>query len=157
LAVRPALGLAIGLTLLAAAASAHHAELIRSEPPKGAQLTEAPRELRAWFNAPLVVPGSGLAVTDERDQRVEQGSARLEAGDATQLVVGLPALAPGSYRVTWRVTAATDQDFNQGDFTFAVVGDPGRALLDRLRGAGLLALGLGLLTWGVLREAGRQD
>lgn len=33
----------------------------------------------------------------------------------------------------------------------------GGAPFDRLRDAGLLALGLGLLSWGVLREAGRTD
>jgi methionine-rich copper-binding protein CopC len=154
---RAILGVLVLSVVLAASVSAHHAELTRSEPTNGARVAGSPREVRAWFTAPLVVPGSGLAVTDERGQRVENGPVRLEPGDRTQLSVGLPSLAPGEYRVTWRVTADTDQDYNEGFFTFAVFAEPGAGLLDRLRGAGLLALAIGLLAFGVAREAGRAE
>jgi copper transport protein len=152
----------IGIVVLCAAVqagvvSAHHAELTRSEPNRGARLAEPPKEVRGWFTAPLVVPGSGLAVTDERGQRVENGPARLEPGDRTQLSVMLPPLAPGEYQVTWRVTADTDQDYNEGSFAFTIVAEPGVGLLERLRGAGLLALGMGVLALGAAREAGRTD
>ena len=143
--------LLVGLSAVLFAArpvDAHHADLVRSEPPRGARVG-APAEVRAWFNLPLIVPGSGLAVTDASGQRVDDGQQRRVDGQASSLAVGLPAAPPGSYTVTWRVTAETDLDFAQGSFGFEVV-----AARDGWAGREwLLALGLGLLTFGVVRGA----
>ena len=88
-------------------------------------------------------------MTDARGQRVDDGQQRRVGGDARSLAVGLPDPQPGAYTVTWRVTAETDLDFAQGSFGFEVV-----AARDGWAGReGLLALGLGLLTFGVVRGA----
>jgi len=150
---------ALGWALLAAGpASAHHADLVRSEPSQGARVavpgpvesgSPGPIEVRGWFNLPLIVPGSGLAVTDARGQRVDDREQRRVGGDLHSLAVELPDPAPGAYTVTWRVMAESDFDYAQGSFGFEVVaarqGWAGRE--------GLLALGLGLLTFGVMRAA----
>ena len=147
--------LAIGLVALGALAalgagpvSAHHAEMVRSEPTKGARVV-GPDEVQAWFNLPLVVPGSGLAVTDAAGQRVDDGVPRRVDGDAHSLAVRLPDLPPGSYDVTWRVTAEDDLDYAQGSYQFEIV--PSRD--GWLAREGTLALGLGLLSLGVIRAA----
>ena len=136
------------LITLAGTASAHHAELVRSEPAGGARVA-APAEVRAWFNQPLVVPGSGLAVTDAAGERVDDGQPRRVDGDPHSLAVRLLDAAPGAYTVTWRVTAESDLDYAQGSFGFEIAA-PREGWVAR---EGLLALGLGLLSLGVIRAA----
>jgi len=134
--------------LITSVASAHHAELVRSEPGRGARVV-APEDVRAWFNLPLVVPGSGLAVTDASGERVDDGQPRRVDGDPSSLAVRLVDARPGAYTVTWRVTAETDLDYAQGSFGFELV-----AARDGWIGReGMLALGLGLLSLGVIRAA----
>jgi methionine-rich copper-binding protein CopC len=140
---------ALCLALLAVGgAGAHHADLVRSEPAAGARVAP-PAEARAWFNMPLVVPGSGLSVSDVSGQRVDDGQQRRVDDDPRSLAVGLRAALPGAYTVTWRVTAETDLDYAEGSFGFEVVAArDGWASRE-----GLLALGIGLLTFGLLRAA----
>src|SRR5262245_33183192 len=140
-----ALLLALGL---AGSADAHHAEMVRSEPASGARVA-APGEVRAWFNLPLIVPGSGLAVTDAAGQRVDDGQQRRVDGDPRSLAVRLVDPPPGAYTVTWRVTAENDLDYAQGSFDFLVAA-PRDGWVSR---EGLLALGLGLFSLGVVRAA----
>jgi methionine-rich copper-binding protein CopC len=134
--------------LIAGVASAHHADLVRSEPARSARVV-APDEVRAWFNQPLVVPGSGLAVTDAAGERVDDGAARRVDGDPRSLAVGLFDARPGAYTVTWRVTAENDLDYAEGSFGFEVVA----ARDGWVAREGMLALGLGLLSLGVIRAA----
>jgi methionine-rich copper-binding protein CopC len=150
--VVPAAALVTALAL-ASPALAHHADLVRSQPADGAQLAEAPRDVRAWFNLPLIEPGSGLAVTDQDERRVDAGNTRHDDVDPALLVAELPALAPGRYKVTWRVMAANDLDYNEGSFTFTVVADLWRTLLARARSGGALAVGLGLVGIGAITLA----
>jgi methionine-rich copper-binding protein CopC len=139
---------ALLLFALAGRAGAHHADLVRSEPAGGAPVA-APEEVRAWFNQPLVVPGSGLAVTDAAGGRVDDGQSRRVDGDPHSLAVRLLDTPPGAYTVTWRVTAETDLDYAQGSFGFEVA-----ARRDGwLAREGMLALGLGLLSLAVVRAA----
>jgi methionine-rich copper-binding protein CopC len=136
------------LIIPAGTAGAHHADLVRSEPASRARVA-APAEVRAWFNLPLIVPGSGLAVTDAAGARVDDGQQRRVDGDPDSLAVSLPDPPPGTYTVTWRVTAENDLDYAQGSFEFEVA--PPRD--GWVRREGLLALGLGLVSLGVLSAA----
>jgi copper resistance protein C len=132
----------------AGTAGAHHADLTRAEPAPGARVA-APAEVRAWFNLPLVVPGSGLAVTDAAGARVDDGAARRVDGAPRSLAVGLVGARPGAYTVTWRVTAENDLDYAQGSFGFEVAA----ARDGWVAREGLLALSIGLLSLGVIRAA----
>jgi hypothetical protein len=60
-----------------------------------------------------------VQVLDGNGKRVDKGDPQLDHTDATQLVVSLPQLAPGTYRVTWRVLSI-DTHVTDGDFTFDV-------------------------------------
>ena len=143
-----ALLIAHAALLVASGAGAHHADLLRSEPAGGARVV-APAEVRAWFNLPLVVPGSGLAVADAAGRRVDDGQPRRVDGDPRSLAVRLLDPPPGAYRVTWRVTAESDLDYAQGSFDFEIAAArDGWAARE-----GMLALGLGLLSLGVVRAA----
>src|SRR5207247_11211839 len=130
-----------------------HGELVSAQPGRGARRLESPPEVRAWFNLPLVVPGSGLSVVDQEGQRVDDRQQWRVDGDQRSLLVRMSQLAPGTYTVTWRVTAETDLDYAQGSYAFEVLparaGWPGRE--------GVLAVGLALLVYGALRSARPPD
>src|SRR5262245_4692597 len=158
-AVRAA-GVALLLSLLLVGrAGAHHADLVRAEPAPGARVAlpdstaagSSPAvEVRAWFNLPLIVPGSGLAVTDAAGARIDDGQQRRVDGDPHALAVRLVDPRPGAYTVTWRVMAETDLDYAQGSFGFELL-----AARDSWVGReGVLALSLGLLSLGLARAAG---
>jgi methionine-rich copper-binding protein CopC len=144
---RTGVGLAV-LLLTATQVSAHHAELLRSEPAVGAHVATSPAVVRAWFNQVVVVPGSVLAVADGEGRRFDVGGSQRDAVDGRLLVVRVGDLPPGQYTVTWRVVAEADLDLAQGSFAFSVGGDD---LAGRARREGALALGLGLLVFLVLR------
>jgi methionine-rich copper-binding protein CopC len=159
LVVRAA-AVALLLTLvLVGRAGAHHADLVRAAPAPGARVMLpdpiAPAsplsvEVRAWFNLPLIVPGSGLAVTDATGGRVDDGQQRHVDGDPHALAVRLVDPRPGAYTVTWRVTAETDFDYAQGSYGFELIAARG-GWVGR---EGVLALALGLLSLAVVRAAG---
>ena len=147
-------GVALVAALLGKAAQAHHADVTRSDPPNGARLAVRPPVVRAWFNQPLVIPGSGFTVTDESGRRLDDGVQTLDPTDARQLRVQLVDGGQGTYTVTWRVMAESDFDYAQGAFSFVVEG-PGP--LERATREGLLALAIGLVSLGVVRLSGAGD
>lgn len=116
------------LTRLAAAAVlivAHgsaadaHAFLDRAEPSVGSTPATPPSQVRIWFTEALERAFSTIAVTDAQGRHVERGKATVDAQDPKLLEVGLAPLAPGSYKVKWRVISV-DTHATEGDFTFTV-------------------------------------
>ncbi len=57
---------------------------------------------------------------DSSGKRVDNGDSRVDSSDDTLLTVSLPQLAPGTYRVVWRVLSV-DTHVTEGDFSFDVV------------------------------------
>src|SRR5277367_5991359 len=94
-----------------------HAFLERAKPPVGSRLTAAPSEVRLWFTQALEPAFSTVEVEDESGRRVTEVRANLEQSDPQQLVLPLPPLAPGTYRVRWRVVSV-DTHVTQGDYVF---------------------------------------
>ena len=60
-----------------------------------------------------------VQVQDGAGRQVDGGDAAVDPSDATLLRVSLPRLAPGTYRVKWRVLSV-DSHVTDGDFTFDV-------------------------------------
>jgi len=91
-----------------------HAMLERASPPVGGSVSGSPGEVRLWFSEAIEPRFSGAEVT---------GPAGRVGGRASvsgkQLVIGLPRLAPGSYRVNWHVISV-DTHKTEGSFTFEV-------------------------------------
>lgn len=108
-----------GLVLLAAAAAWGHAALVRSSPARRATLAAAPERVQLWFNEPVEPRFSTVSVWDAAGRQVDRGDARVEPGEPTRLVVGLPSLGPGSYRVRFRVLSV-DGHVVEGEFPFTV-------------------------------------
>jgi copper transport protein len=79
-----------------------HAALVQAEPADGAVLATPPARLLLTFNEPVVPLVLRLVGPDETSISLAGG---VDAGSA--VAVGLPGmLAPGSYRVHWRVISA---------------------------------------------------
>ena len=109
--------IAIGLTLASVAGA--HAFLDHAAPAVGSMVHGPPAQVRVWFTQRLEPAFSTVRVLDRSGKQIDNGDARLDPADATVLLVSLPKLAPGTYRVTWRVLSL-DTHVSEGDFTFDV-------------------------------------
>lgn len=94
-----------------------HAMLDHASPKVGSSSPTAPREVVLWFTENLEPAFSQIEVRDARGALVSSGKARL--GAKNELRVGLKALPPGTYKVSWRVLSV-DTHRTQGDFSFRV-------------------------------------
>ena len=118
---------AIAIALFAAAALASsaaaalaHAFLDHASPAVGSTVHGAPPVLRLWFTQELEPAFSTVKVVSAAEAQVDKGDSTVDAKDRTLLMVSLPALAPGDYKVMWRVTSV-DTHTTTGTFTIHIV------------------------------------
>ena len=97
-----------------------HAFLDRATPAVGSVVRASPAQVKLWFTQELEPAFSTARVADRSGKQVDKGDPQVDRTDGTQLRVSLPQLAPGTYRVTWRVLSV-DTHVTEGDFTFDVV------------------------------------
>ncbi len=97
-----------------------HARLERAVPAAGSAVRESPPQLKLWFTERLEPAFSKVQVFDRNGKQVDKGDPEVDRADAKLLRVSLPTLAPGTYRVKWRVLSV-DTHVSKGDFTFNVV------------------------------------
>ena len=113
----------LAFVLLDAAARSNaveaHAWPERFEPRQDAPLRSAPAEVRILFGGDIEPAFSTIEVTDVAGRRVDMGGARVDDRNRRLLRVGLHALGPGVYRVTWYVLAI-DGHRNDGTYVFTV-------------------------------------
>lgn len=98
-------GAALLLTLAAGLHSAPvlaHAMLVKAEPPRRAQLTQPPAQVRLWFNEEVEKDYAALGVL-HADKAVTAEKPRIAADDPKSIILPLPQLAPGKYTVKFRV------------------------------------------------------
>jgi methionine-rich copper-binding protein CopC len=96
-----------------------HAFLDRAVPAVGSKVRTPPSEVRLQFSQPLEPAFSSVRVLDAGGKQVDRMDKRLDPSDASLLKVSVPPLAPGVYRVLWRVLSV-DTHVTEGDFTFEV-------------------------------------
>lgn len=112
--------LASAATLIIAAAAAGesgaHAFLERASPAVGSTVA-APSEIRLWFTESIEPRFSRMQLANASGQRIATAAAAVVGG--SQLVLRVPRLRPGRYRVTWKVISV-DTHQTEGSFTFEV-------------------------------------
>jgi methionine-rich copper-binding protein CopC len=113
------IGAIVAVAVVLSPPAAAHAFLDRAVPAVGSVVHLPPTEVRLWFTQKLEPAFSSVRVLDRDGNRVDRGDARVDAAEATLLRQSLPALAPGAYRVIWRVLSV-DSHVTEGDFTFEV-------------------------------------
>jgi methionine-rich copper-binding protein CopC len=105
--------------LLSAPVALAHAFLDRAAPAVGSTVQGPPAEVKLWFTQELEPAFSTVRILDKNGKQVDRMDRQVDRGDATLLRVSLPPLAPGTYRVMWRVLSV-DTHVTEGDFTFEV-------------------------------------
>jgi methionine-rich copper-binding protein CopC len=96
-----------------------HAFLDHANPAVGSTVHGSPPRVALWFTQELEPAFSTVRVLDQGNHRIDKGDEKVDPRDATLLQVSLPQLAPGRYRVEWRVLSV-DTHVTEGDFTFVV-------------------------------------
>lgn len=118
---RLAIALVAAAAWVAAAPATAHAFLDHADPRVGSTVRESPRSVRLWFTQALEPAFSRVHVVDASGKTVDTGDAHVDTSDTTLLTVTVPALAPGTYRVQWRVVSV-DTHVTEGDYTFQIKG-----------------------------------
>jgi len=96
-----------------------HAFLDHAAPAVGSTVHGAPAQVKLWFTQQLEPAFSSVRVLDRSGRQVDKADPQVDRADATLLRVSLPQLAPGTYRVAWRVLSV-DTHVTEGDFSFDV-------------------------------------
>ena len=107
-------------SLAIASVASAHAFLDHATPAVGSSVHGSPAQVKLWFTQPLEPAFSSAQVFDRSGKRVDKADARVDSAEPTLLVVTLPPLPVGTYRVTWRVLSV-DTHVTEGDFNFDVV------------------------------------
>ena len=112
--------LIVALTAMLVSPAGAHSRLERAAPAAGSAVRASPPQLKLWFTERLEPAFSKVEVFDRNGRQVDKGDPEVHGDDAKLLQVSLPSLAPGTYRVKWRVLSV-DTHVSKGDFTFNVV------------------------------------
>lgn len=80
-----------------------HAMLVKAEPPRRAQLTQTPTQVRLWFNEEIEKDYASLTVLDAARAPVTDIRPQIAEDDRKAIVLPLSQLAPGKYTVKFRV------------------------------------------------------
>jgi methionine-rich copper-binding protein CopC len=104
-----------------------HAQMVRSNPAKNAELTKAPEQVELWFNELLddgfnsVEVFAAAELSSQHHASLTRGEAAVDPNDRTHLTVKLAPLPAGEYVVAWRVLSR-DGHSAPGRLTFRVAG-----------------------------------
>jgi methionine-rich copper-binding protein CopC len=105
--------------LVVAQASWAHAFLDHAEPAVGSTVHASPIAVKIWFTERVEPALCKLQVYDQSGREVDKRDQAGGAGDQALLMVSLPPLKPGKYKVVWRVVSV-DTHVTNGDFEFVV-------------------------------------
>lgn len=108
---------ALVLTMVNSASA--HSRLERSVPAANSTVGSSPPSVTLWFSERLEPAFSKVQVFSAEDKQVDKDDAKVSPEDGKQMIVALPELAPGTYRVHFRVLSV-DSHVSEGDFTFDV-------------------------------------
>ncbi len=107
------------LVMVWAGPAGAHVFMHHAQPPAGAQLTASPQEVRITFDGDLEAAFSRITVKDAGGKQVDKADGRVDTKAAGELVVSLPQLAAGTYRVFWSVVGR-DGHRTEGDYQFTL-------------------------------------
>lgn len=121
-----------------------HAELVAAEPEPGAQLADAPAEIRLTFSEPIAAQ-SDIIVLGEGFAPVEGLVPQLGADRPEQVYAPLPPLEPGPYTVQWTAVSADGHEIS-GSYSFSIRQDDGATAVTEPT-AEQPAAGMGIIGW----------
>lgn len=96
-----------------------HAFLDHAEPRVGSTVAESPKQVKVYFTEEVEPAFSTLRVLDSGDHEVDKKDTHIDPDNQKLLIVSVPPLTPGTYKVIWKVVAS-DTHHTQGSFSFTV-------------------------------------
>ena len=105
---------------LPAATSFAHAFLDHAVPAVGATVTAAPQDVQMFFTQALEPAFSGALLNDANGQPIATGAAAIDPQNPMELVLKLPLLPPGHYKVSWHAVSV-DTHHTEGTFSFDIL------------------------------------
>ena len=96
-----------------------HAFLDHADPRVGSTVKNAPQTLRIWFTQAIEPVFSKVQVFNAAGEPVAGKDAHPDSGNHKLLLIPVPKLTPGVYRVRWSVVSV-DTHRTQGEFKFTV-------------------------------------
>src|ERR1700730_1709474 len=112
LAAMAALGMAAGV-------ASSPGSLNQAMAPVGVTVPASPKEIRLPFSEGIEPRFSGIDLATGDGRTVATGAAAVDAANDQELVLALPPLAPGRYRVRWHVVSV-DTHRTEGEYSFSV-------------------------------------
>src|SRR5882724_12037573 len=106
-------------SVIGVAAAQAHAFLSQAVPPVGGVVSAPPREIRLTFTEGIELAFSGIELSTAEGQPVMTGPATIDPRDNTLLVLPVPLLGPGRYRVRWHVVSI-DTHRTEGQYGFEI-------------------------------------
>jgi methionine-rich copper-binding protein CopC len=106
----------VGMTPTAALS---HAFLDGASPLVGGTVPASPKEIRLTFTEAIEPRFSGIDLTTGDGRAIATGAAAVDPGNDKQLVLLVPPLTPGRYRVHWHVVSV-DTHRTEGEYSFTV-------------------------------------
>jgi len=119
------------LAFLPSSVVSAHANLVSSDPARGAALAEAPAAVTLTFSEPLDPALSQVQLVDVHGKVIVPGPGAFDPATPTVLKLALPANLPnGAYTAVWQTHSAADGHFANGSVAFSVgAGDSNVSLL----------------------------
>src|SRR5437773_1092201 len=94
-----------------------HAYLDHASPRVGSVVNSSPQEVRLWFTQALEPRFTAGQVRSSTGAVVATGG--VDPANTTQIVIPVRGLAPGRYKVNWKVLSV-DAHRTEGSFSFEV-------------------------------------
>jgi methionine-rich copper-binding protein CopC len=108
--------LAAGFPAVAAFA---HAFLDHAVPAVGSTVPTAPREVQIFYTQAIEPAFSAATLSGPDGQDIATGAATVDPQNPMELVLKLPPLAPGHYKIRWHVVSV-DTHRTEGGFSFDI-------------------------------------
>jgi methionine-rich copper-binding protein CopC len=112
---------AIGFLTAGIDAAHAHAFLDSAVPAVGSTVQASPTEVKIWFTRKIVSAGTNIKVLDATGVEVDLKDDKLDPGDPFLMIVSVPTLKAGTYKVIWNAVCL-DTHHTTGTFTFTVSG-----------------------------------
>jgi methionine-rich copper-binding protein CopC len=110
---------AIAAIGMAATTAFAHAFLNQAVPSVDGTVPTSPKEIRLTFSEGVEPRFSGIELATADGRTIATGPAVRDPGDDKQLVLAVPPLAPGRYKVSWHVVSV-DTHRTEGAYSFAI-------------------------------------
>jgi methionine-rich copper-binding protein CopC len=96
-----------------------HAFLEHAQPPVGSETATPPRQIVLTFTEGVEPLFSTIELHDPHGATLTIGTPHTAPGNNRELVVDVPALGSGRYRVVWHVTSV-DTHKTEGSYQFTI-------------------------------------